>query len=451
MPTIAVAGDFVILNLLFVKGFCLWHPGVNCLAANYLLFYVYLNLSWLVLAITFGANRIGRNTRKKELVYTYVKIIVFFFFLFLIYFQLFPLSYYSRDEIKYLFPLFFALLLFWKFSMYYAFLFYRKMGYNYRNVLILGYTPTSYELKNYFIANNWNGYRFRGFIDGEVNKKKQIVGTWQDLKHCIETLEVDEIYLTWERIPRGLMQEITAAINHFPVRVRIVPDLGEFSFKSAELINYDMVPVLQIHPGPLSFWYNRLVKRVFDIVLSLVMIAGVLSWMIPLLYVITLTVPGSGLFFIQKRTGLDGRVFKCIKFRTMRLNSEAHSRRAGRNDSRVTPLGRWLRKTSLDELPQFFNVLAGRMSVVGPRPHMLRHTDMYRQVVKQFMLRHTVKPGITGLAQVNGFRGEITRLSEIKNRVSFDVNYVESWSFALDLKIILLTILAIFRGDKKAY
>ncbi|MFP4470707.1 MAG: undecaprenyl-phosphate glucose phosphotransferase [Bacteroidales bacterium] len=450
IPAISVAGDFIILNALFVKVFCLMHPEKNCLASGYLLFYAYLNLIWFVLVVIFGANRINRNTRKKQLVYTYIKIIVFYFFLFLLYFQLTPLSYFSRDAIKYLFPVYFILLLAWKFSLYYAFLYYRKLGYNYRNVLILGYSSKSRELMNYFVGNEWNGYRFLGFIDDRTDKENNIVGSWHDLKKCIEQKDIHELYLSWDRIPQESMVMLTEVINQFPLRVRIVPDLGAFSFKAIEMVNYDLVPVIQIHPGPLSYWYNRLVKRLFDIVLSLLMIIFVLSWMWPLLYLISLSGSG-GLLFRQKRTGVDGGIFTCLKFRTMYCNHEADQVQACKHDSRITPVGRFLRKSSLDELPQFLNVLIGQMSVVGPRPHMLKHTSEYRHMVKRFMLRHTVKPGITGLAQVRGFRGEVHDLSDIENRVALDVNYVENWSFGLDLKIIYLTVINVVKGDTNAY
>jgi putative colanic acid biosysnthesis UDP-glucose lipid carrier transferase len=247
------------------------------------------------------------------------------------------------------------------------------------------------------------------------------------------------------------MSKITDIISEHPVKVRIVPDLGNFSYKSAELISYGSIPVLQVHPGPLSYWYNRLIKRAFDVVLSLLMIILVLSWMTPLLYLLSLFGSRDGVFFRQRRTCSDGGEFICLKYRTMHKNNEADIKRASKNDNRITPVGKFLRKFSLDELPQFINVLKGEMSVVGPRPHMLKHTWQYRKLIKRFMLRHTVKPGITGLAQINGYRGEIRKLSELKNRVEYDVNYIESWSFNLDLKIILLTTWVIFRGQAKAY
>jgi len=451
IPTISIIGDFVILNLFFVAGFCYLTPLRNCFNGDFMLFYSYLNFVWLVLTLSFGANKISRNTRKKELFFTYVKIIVFYFFIFLLFFQLFPLNYFPRQDLKYLFPAFFTVLIIWKFLLYYSFFFYRKLGYNFRNVLIIGYTHKTRDLQRYFIGSSWNGYKFLGFIDDRINKRKRIIGNWEMLKSIIEKQEVDEIYLAWDQVPADKMQKVTEVIREYPVKLRIIPDFGEFEFLNADLVNYDLVPVLQFHSGPLGFWYNRFIKRLFDILFSLVIILGFLSWISVILFILSLFGSREGVFFRQKRTGIDGKVFMCFKFRTMRINPDADKEQATRHDRRITPLGRFLRKSSLDELPQFINVFIGNMSVVGPRPHMLKHTRQYRQLVKRFMLRHTVKPGITGLAQVRGFRGEIRRISEIKNRVSLDVKYVETWSFGLDFKIIFLTVYNLVKGQKKAY
>jgi Undecaprenyl-phosphate glucose phosphotransferase len=440
-----------LLNLFFVFGFCFLYPKINCFAGNYLLFFSYLNIVWLILTFSFGANLSSRNTRKKELLLTYIKITVFYFFLFLLYFQIFQLNYFPRPDLKYLFPAFFSAIIFWKFILYYSFFFYRKLGYNFRNVLILGVTHKTLELQHYFVGNKWNGYHFLGFIDDKVNKRRQVIGTWDQLKSVIETNDVDEIYLAWNRVPEDKKQKVNSVIREFPLKLRIVPDFGDFEFLNANLVNYDLVPILQFHSGPLGYWYNRFVKRVFDILFSLLIIVGILSWISLILFILSLFGSRQGLFFLQKRTGADGKVFMCFKFRTMMINADADEQQATRDDRRVTPVGRFLRKSSLDELPQFINVFIGNMSVVGPRPHMLKHTRQYRQLVRRFMLRHTVKPGITGLAQVRGYRGEIRRVSEIKNRVSFDVKYVETWSFTLDLKIIWLTVYHLIKGQKRAY
>jgi putative colanic acid biosynthesis UDP-glucose lipid carrier transferase len=196
---------------------------------------------------------------------------------------------------------------------------------------------------------------------------------------------------------------------------------------------------------------NNGIKRLFDIIFSLVVLIGFLSWLTPILAVLIKIDSEGGLFFIQKRNGLNNKVFDCYKFRSMKLNDEADLIQVSKNDARVTKIGRLLRKTSMDELPQFFNVLLGDMSVVGPRPHMVSHTNMYAERIDKFMMRHFVKPGITGLAQIKGFRGEVESDKDIINRVRYDIFYMENWSILLDIKIISSTVYYVLKGDKKAY
>ena len=192
-------------------------------------------------------------------------------------------------------------------------------------------------------------------------------------------------------------------------------------------------------------------KRSFDVLFSFFIIFGILIWLGPILAILISLESRGPIFFVQKRSGIDNREFQCFKFRSMAMNSKSDIIQAGKNDMRVTTIGKFLRKTSIDELPQFYNVLFGNMSVVGPRPHMLKHTDEYASKVDKYMVRHFVKPGITGLAQVRGYRGEIEKDSDIQNRIKFDIFYIENWSFLLDLKIIVQTALTVFKGDEKAY
>jgi putative colanic acid biosynthesis UDP-glucose lipid carrier transferase len=197
--------------------------------------------------------------------------------------------------------------------------------------------------------------------------------------------------------------------------------------------------------------HNVILKRAFDIIVSLVVILCLLSWMVPVLsLLIKLDSPGP-VFFRQKRTGYNNREFTCLKFRSMCVNCDADKKQATKNDIRISRIGKILRKTNLDEFPQFFNVLLGEMSVVGPRPHMLSHTDYYSKKIDKYMMRHSVLPGITGYAQVMGARGETKRIEDMWRRVEYDIWYLKNWSFLLDIKIILLTGLILFRGDKNAY
>jgi len=196
---------------------------------------------------------------------------------------------------------------------------------------------------------------------------------------------------------------------------------------------------------------NRIVKRIFDIVFSSLVIVFILSWLFPIIYFLIKMESSGPVFFVQTRSGLNNVPFNCYKFRSMRVNKDSDTVQATKGDSRITKIGAFLRKTSLDELPQFFNVLLGNMSVVGPRPHMLSHTEQYSQLIDQFMVRHFIKPGITGWAQVTGYRGETKLVEEMLGRVEADVWYMENWSFALDLKIIFMTVFKSVYGDAKAY
>ena len=203
--------------------------------------------------------------------------------------------------------------------------------------------------------------------------------------------------------------------------------------------------------SPLNQWGNRFLKRAFDVICSLVFLCTLFPILIIVVAIMTeCTMPGK-LFFVQKRTGLRGKTFKCIKFRTMKVNADADTRQATKSDDRITRWGHILRKTNLDEMPQFLNVLMGDMSIVGPRPHMVKHTEEYSRQIETYMVRHSVKPGITGWSQVNGFRGETPRLADMENRVKYDIWYIKNWKFSLDLYIVLKTLDSCFHTDARAY
>ncbi len=459
IPVISLTGDFILLNLFLVAGFC-WLEGVDrCFESYHIAFYIYLNIIWYILVFVFGAHSIDRNVRPKAFLLTYIQIIVFFFFFFLMYFQVKPFAYYPRDWWKYLFPAFFLVLITWKMLLYYAFVLYRRLGFNFRHAVIVGYDRNSRLLQHYIMTNPWHGLRLAGWFcdpkpveEGDHDAlRDRITGTLDDLGSHLEQHHIDEVFIAWSSIPRKRLDHVFEVLDNFPVKVRVIPDLQDFSFRSAKILNYGMIPVIQIYPGPLSYWHNRVVKRIVDLGISLMVIAGVMSWLTLFLWMASLLGSREGVFFRQLRTAADGREFTCLKYRSMRRNRDADLVQASKDDKRITPVGRFLRRTSLDEIPQFINVLKGEMSVVGPRPHMLKHTEEYRRLIKRFMLRHTVKPGLTGLAQVNGYRGEITNLQDIEKRVELDVKYIENWSLNLDFRIIIRTVWVLFKGQEKAY
>jgi putative colanic acid biosynthesis UDP-glucose lipid carrier transferase len=214
---------------------------------------------------------------------------------------------------------------------------------------------------------------------------------------------------------------------------------------------YGFVPVLSVRELPFDKPGVKLAKRIFDIVFSLFVIIFFLSWITPILYFLIKRESKGPLFFKQIREGIKGDTFMCYKYRSMGVNRSADKIQATKGDIRVTKMGKIIRKTSIDELPQFFNVLFGDMSVVGPRPHMLSQSEIFKKIVNKYMVRHFVKPGITGLAQVKGYRGEIENYKDIKNRVKYDIFYIENWSFFLDMKIIYQTVKNAIKGEDKAY
>jgi len=196
---------------------------------------------------------------------------------------------------------------------------------------------------------------------------------------------------------------------------------------------------------PLDNFESQFSKRLFDIVFSSLVIIFLLSWLMPILAIIIKLNSKGPVFFVQKRTGINNKTFKCLKFRSMRVNGDSDLKQAVVGDSRITVLGNFMRKSNIDELPQFFNVLFGQMSIVGPRPHMLKHTDQYSGLIEGYLVRHYIKPGITGYAQVSGYRGETDELWKMERRVQYDMHYLENWNFLWDMKIILMT----FIGEKQ--
>ncbi|MDB9781468.1 exopolysaccharide biosynthesis polyprenyl glycosylphosphotransferase, partial [Flavobacteriaceae bacterium] len=248
------------------------------------------------------------------------------------------------------------------------------------------------------------------------------------------------------------VSKIRSFSNSNNINLKLIPDSGKLYSKDQSIEFYDdTLVVLNVKKLPFEFNENYIIKRVFDFFLAVFVCLFIMSWLIPILWVLIKIESKGPAIFSQKREGIDGKQFICYKFRSMKLNNQADKVHAVENDNRVTRLGALMRKTSIDELPQFFNVLKGDMSVVGPRPHLPSLSSEYQKDVDDYLKRHLVKPGITGLAQVSGYRGEIKKKSDIKNRVRLDVFYIENWSFLLDVKIILMTVFNVFKGDENAY
>jgi putative colanic acid biosynthesis UDP-glucose lipid carrier transferase len=330
---------------------------------------------------------------------------------------------------------------------------YRSKGYNYKRVVIVGNLDSAANIYNEIKSGDY-GYKVLGvFSDIRVagNTTLPYLGSLNQIEgYCIEN-KVDEIFCT---LQSNLEPEIIKLVNFAErnmIRFFLVPEFYGYIRRKLILNFLQSTPVITIRPEPLQHVYNRALKRIFDILFSLLILLTVF----PIVFVvfslcIKLTSPGP-VFFKQKRTGLQGKPFTCYKFRSMRLNDEADSRVTTEGDNRITPIGAFMRRTSIDELPQFFNVLIGNMSVVGPRPHMVKQTNLYNKLIDRFMIRHIIKPGITGWAQISGYRGETATIEQMEGRLRRDVWYIENWSFVLDIKIIVVTIFLLLKGDDQAY
>ena len=263
---------------------------------------------------------------------------------------------------------------------------------------------------------------------------------------------VNEIYCNLADYTKTDLQQLLNEADKYMIRVKFIPAFLHLFDRRVRFNQLGEIPVISVRTEPLSADRNKIVKRAFDIAFSLMVIVLILSWLLPIIWLVIKIESKGPLLFKQKRSGMDNRPFSCFKFRSMEANNQgADNVQATKNDKRITKAGAFLRKTSMDELPQFFNVLRGTMSVVGPRPHMLAHTDQYRKVVDEYMIRHYVKPGITGLAQVSGCRGETKDLSAMQKRVEYDIEYIENWNFFSDLKIIFLTVWNVVKGEENAF
>jgi putative colanic acid biosynthesis UDP-glucose lipid carrier transferase len=322
------------------------------------------------------------------------------------------------------------------------------------NVAIWGFNTTSIELAAQLEVNNYF-INFLGIIndttDHEYTNHDEFNQAIIQAIHSASEANIQELYVVTKPNFIVDLNAIFELADRYCIRLKFIPDFSGLSKHSYKAANFNNFHIITPRHEPLQNAYNRLVKRVFDIVFSVCVILFLLSWLYPIIAVIIKIQSRGPVLFKQLRTGKKNQSFWCYKFRSMTVNSQSDSLQAQKEDARVTPIGKFIRRTSIDELPQFFNVLLGDMSVVGPRPHMLKHTQDYNEQINNFMVRHFVKPGITGLAQVSGFRGETKKVSDMKRRVNADIDYVQNWSFIKDIKICILTIIVTLKGDENAF
>lgn len=405
-----------------------------------------LTVLWIIVSVFNRFYYIYRYTNFLKIINLLFNQIVLFALSLFCFAGVFPeLELKPNTIIKLLMPIA-ILIVFVKILTYYSIKTFRSyFGGNYRKTIIIGSSIESQNLELFFNENKQAGYLHKKTFS-DVSKKSIL-----DSINFVKEQEIDEIYCSTENINDQDLKALIKFCDNNLKTIKFIPNSTKLNSKKLIYETYDSLPILSLRRVPLQDSVNLFFKRLIDIIISLAVIVFVLSWLTPIIALFIKKESDGPVFFKQTRNGINYEEFSCLKFRSMIVNENAHKLQATKGDTRVTKIGAFLRKTSLDEMPQFINVLLGDMSVVGPRPHMIKENDKYYKTVDKYMLRHVIKPGITGLAQVSGYRGEVEKESDIVNRIKFDIYYLENWSILLDVKIILRTILNSIKGEDKAY
>lgn len=412
-----------------------------------ILFSLVLNVGWIVIALHLGFYEVYRYTKVFDILNCSLKQAGTFGIV------VFALAFFYTDEASYkrlIIFLFisFNFILFIKFSIYFFLQTYRVVyGGNRRRVILVGNNKSISPLRKFFTENLDYGYELIEVFEEEYIKTFHI----EQILDFVNKNNIDEIYCSITGLSENTMNEINDFADINLKTLKFIPDENQLFFRNFTLQYYGYIPVIALRNIRLDENLYKIMKRGFDIFFSIAIIVGVLWWVVPILGILIKLESKGPIFFKQKRNGLNNKEFNCYKFRSMEFTGTEKADQVSKNDVRVTKIGKIIRKTSIDELPQFFNVLLGDMSVVGPRPHMISYNQEYTRTVNKFMMRHFIKPGITGLAQIKGFRGEIETDYDIINRFKYDIFYLENWSILLDIKIIITTIYNVVKGDKKAY
>jgi putative colanic acid biosysnthesis UDP-glucose lipid carrier transferase len=445
--------DLLSLNLIYILGLHL-NPTIPQFNQPYIILYIICNVAWL---LSSSATSVYSNwsMHKADIALKKTSKAYFLFLQIIILFTFFSSFSYSKP-----FALTIALGLGCALLVSRLFFFwgmkYLKIEDNFaKKVVILGYNDVGKRIAGYLTDNEKN-IAIHGYFE-DYNKVEElsvypIIGSLKDCLDYSISNEVSEIYSTLLPKDNEYLYELAEIAENNFIRFKFVLDYNLVLNRNMHVDFVEDIPVFSLRREPLVELGHRVQKRLFDIVFSFLVIVCVLSWLVPLIALLIKIDSKGPVFFLQNRLGRDKRIFKVFKFRTMRTTeSDQEYKQASKDDDRVTKVGKFLRRTSLDELPQFFNTLIGNMSIVGPRPHPLKMNDTYKMLISKYMIRHFLKPGITGWAQVNGYRGETKELKDVQGRIEHDIWYMENWNFWLDLKIIFLTVYNIIKGEKNAY
>ncbi|WP_183559856.1 undecaprenyl-phosphate glucose phosphotransferase [Mucilaginibacter sp. SP1R1] len=447
--------DYVIINYVFILSFQLVNASNQFVAYDlYRRNLITINLLWFICSNIINFYSVQRPTREFNQ-YGFTWKVWSLHVLFLT-----SCLFYTRElmALKYVLICFYVMLavhfLIRKFLLSIIESFIKRKFKFRKQVALMGISPSAIALASYF-KDNENLYSFEGFLNeseslNNGSKDEFLKDVRLQMKKAADN-GINELYVSLTPVLSDNIEFLLNQAESHCIRLKFVPDFSP-SITAQYSINYiGNSPVISLKTEPLEELHNRFAKRLVDILFSLFVLVFIMSWLYPIIGIIIKCQGKGPVLFKQLRNGRNNTEFWCYKFRSMRVNDESHTRQVSKNDERITRVGKFLRKTSLDELPQFINVLLGDMSVIGPRPHMLKHTEHYRSIIDKYMVRHYLKPGITGWAQINGFRGETNDISLMEKRVEYDIWYLENWTPSLDLKIIYFTILNALRGEENAY
>lgn len=445
-PTLFLLTDLGCLNIgVFISN--QYSFGYLIPSYEYQVLQLLLNVIWIGVFFSSRLQEINRNSRLLDhLNKVLTGLVINLSIVFALWFALEPVDY-SRKYLFITYLIFSVAILFWRSIWHYVIRYYRIKGYNIRRVVIIGKGDLSDSLTQYFKESPELGYQLVGIVDDNEQADEKL----KNFEEYTVQNRADVVFCCLPHLQDEQVKDVIDFAENNLIKVNLISQFSRLLNYNLSIEQFGNIPIINVNSIPLDSLINRFIKRIFDLVFSGIFIILILSWLIPIIGILIKMESKGPIFFKQKRHGKDNNFFLCWKFRTMTFKKNAEFKQATKNDNRITKIGAILRKTSIDELPQFINVFLGDMSVVGPRPHPIKLNEEFQPKIDRFWQRHAVKPGITGLAQAKGFRGETAELSDMSGRVKLDRFYVKNWSLVLDFKIILLTALSIIKGDQNAY
>lgn len=447
---IVILNDIVLLNLIFFAIIAIQIPekSTSLIPLKKLpLFFIGVNLFWVVTAFLTNIYRVyDRENMDLKIKDLLSGTVIYFGIMSMFYYQFFFVTY----QVHFLLPAFFTFIAF-SVLTHIAFRNYYRSNMNELNYVVVGGKPSNLKYLDQVFGST---YGDKASCLGRFGHTKiqgiKDLGSYNNIVDYVKKNHIDKLLYIYSDIPNNEVQKIIQLCRSRFIDFEVVPREIDLFKKGIQVEQLEHLPIFRRKYEPLHQFHNKLIKRAFDIIFSLLVIVFIFPWFLPIVFIlIKLESPGP-VFFLQKRTGYWNKPFRFLKFRSMTVNKDSDKLQAFKGDSRITKVGAFLRRTSLDELPQFFNVLIGDMSIVGPRPHMLKHTEDYSNLIETFMIRHEVKPGITGWAQVNGWRGPTETVYKMEKRVEFDVHYIENWTLLFDLRCIYLTVVNMIKGEENA-